>query len=34
MLLFAIVIISLVWMHLSVKQLDRRGLSAQAVAAT
>lgn len=34
MLLFAIVVISLVWMHLSVKQLDRRGLSAQAVAAT
>jgi len=34
MLLFAIVIISLVWMHLSVKQLNRRGLSAQAVAAT
>ncbi|MBB3317023.1 NNP family nitrate/nitrite transporter-like MFS transporter [Rhizobium sp. BK181] len=34
MLLFAIVAISLVWMHLSVKQLDRRGLSAQAVAAT
>ncbi|MBZ9791477.1 NarK/NasA family nitrate transporter [Rhizobium sp. 3T7] len=34
MLLFAIVVISLVWMHLSVRQLDRRGLSAQAVAAT
>ncbi len=34
MLLFAIVVVSLVWMHLSVKQLDRRGLSAQAVAAT
>ncbi len=34
MLLFAVVVISLVWMHLSVKQLDRRGLSAQAVAAT
>ncbi len=34
MLLFAIVAISLVWMHLSVKQLERRGLSAQAVAAT
>jgi len=34
MLLFAIIAISLVWMHLSVKQLDRRGLSAQAVAAT
>ncbi|MDQ0558820.1 NNP family nitrate/nitrite transporter-like MFS transporter [Rhizobium mesoamericanum] len=34
MLLFAIVVISLVWMHLSVKQLDRQGLSAQAVAAT
>lgn len=34
MLLFAIVIISLLWMHLSVRQLDRRGLSAQAVAAT
>ena len=33
-LLFAIVVISLIWMHLSVKQLDRRGLSAQAVAAT
>jgi len=34
MLLFAIVMISLVWMHVSVKQLDRRSLSAQAVAAT
>ncbi|WP_040676586.1 MFS transporter [Rhizobium mesoamericanum] len=34
MLLFAIVVISLIWMHLSVKQLDRQGLSAQAVAAT
>ncbi|QFY63448.1 NarK/NasA family nitrate transporter (plasmid) [Rhizobium grahamii] len=34
MLLFAIVVISLVWMHLSVKRLDRQGLSAQAVAAT
>lgn len=34
MLLFAIVVISLIWMHLSVRQLDRRGLSAQAVAAT
>jgi NNP family nitrate/nitrite transporter-like MFS transporter len=34
MLLFAVVVISLIWMHLSVKQLDRRGLSAQAVAAT
>ena len=33
MLLFAVVVISLIWMHLSVKQLDRRGLSAQAVAA-
>ncbi len=34
MLLFAIVVISLIWMHLSVKRLDRQGLSAQAVAAT
>ncbi|KRB51250.1 MFS transporter [Rhizobium sp. Root708] len=34
MLLFVIVVISLVWMHLSVKRLDRQGLSAQAVAAT
>ncbi len=34
MLLFAIVVVSLIWMHLSVRQLDRRGLSAQAVAAT
>ena len=34
MLLFAIVVISLVWMHLSVRRLDRQGLSAQAVAAT
>jgi NNP family nitrate/nitrite transporter-like MFS transporter len=34
MLLFAIIIISLVWMHLSVRQLDRRDPSAQAVAAT
>ncbi|NLS03781.1 NarK/NasA family nitrate transporter [Rhizobium sp. P32RR-XVIII] len=34
MLLFAIVVISLIWMHLSVRQLDRRGLSAQTVAAT
>ncbi|KGD87601.1 MULTISPECIES: nitrate/nitrite transporter [Rhizobium/Agrobacterium group] len=33
-LLFLIVAISLVWMHLSVKQLDRQGLSAQPVAAT
>lgn len=33
MLLFAIVVISLVWMHLSVRQLNRRGLSTQAVAA-
>ncbi|MBP1845173.1 NNP family nitrate/nitrite transporter-like MFS transporter [Rhizobium petrolearium] len=32
-LLFLIVAISLVWMHLSVKQLDRQGLSAQPVAA-
>ncbi|CAN7464073.1 MFS transporter [Rhizobium sp. LjRoot258] len=34
MLLFAVVVVSLIWMHLSVKQLDRRGLSTQAVAAT
>lgn len=34
MLLFAVVVVSLVWMHLSVKQLDRRLLSTQAVAAT
>ncbi|MDP9809873.1 NNP family nitrate/nitrite transporter-like MFS transporter [Rhizobium tibeticum] len=34
MLLFAVVLVSLIWMHLSVKQLDRRGLSTQAVAAT
>lgn len=33
-LLFLIVAISLVWMHWSVKQLDRQGLSAQPVAAT
>ncbi|WP_454849171.1 MFS transporter [Rhizobium binxianense] len=32
-LLFAIVVISLIWMHLSVRQLNRRGLSTQAVAA-
>ncbi|MGO4436219.1 MFS transporter [Rhizobium sp. RAF56] len=34
MLLFVVVIVSLGWMHLSVKKLDRRGLSAEAVAAT
>lgn len=33
MLLFAVVVISLVWMHLSVMQLNRRSSSAQAVAA-
>jgi NNP family nitrate/nitrite transporter-like MFS transporter len=33
MLLFVIVAVSLAWMHLSVRQLDRRRLSAQAVAA-
>jgi len=34
LLLFAIVAISLVWMHLSVRQLERRGSSAPVVAAT
>ncbi|MBB3612454.1 nitrate/nitrite transporter [Rhizobium sp. BK602] len=34
LLLFAIVAISLVWMHLSVRQLERRELSTPAVAAT
>lgn len=34
LLLFVIVAISLVWMHLSIKQLDRQGLSVQPVAAT
>ncbi|NLR97156.1 NarK/NasA family nitrate transporter [Rhizobium sp. P38BS-XIX] len=33
MLLFAIIIVSLVWMHLSVRQIERRSLSAQSVAA-
>lgn len=33
MLLFAIIALSLVWMHLSVRQLERRALSAQTVAA-
>jgi NNP family nitrate/nitrite transporter-like MFS transporter len=34
LLLFVVVLISLVWMHLSVRQLERRGLSSQAVAAS
>lgn len=34
LLLFVVVSIALVWMHLSVKQLERRGLSSQAVAAS
>ncbi|TCR87826.1 nitrate/nitrite transporter [Rhizobium sp. BK376] len=34
LLLFAIIIVSLVWMHLSVKQIERRSLSAHSVAAT
>ncbi|MCB5205131.1 NarK/NasA family nitrate transporter [Neorhizobium sp. T786] len=34
LLLFAVVAVSLVWMHMSIKQMDRRGLSVSAVAAT
>lgn len=34
LLLFVVVSIAFVWMHLSVKQLERRGLSSQAVAAS
>lgn len=32
-ILFAVVAISLVWMHLSIRQMDRRGISVSAVAA-
>lgn len=34
LLLFGVVAVSLIWMHLSIKQMDRRGLSVSAVAAT
>ena len=34
LLLFAVVAVSLVWMHVSIRQLERRGLSVSAVAAT
>ncbi|OHV76866.1 nitrate/nitrite transporter [Rhizobium sp. LCM 4573] len=34
LLLFAVVAVSLIWMHVSIKQMDRRGLSVSAVAAT
>lgn len=34
LLLFAVVAVSLVWMHMSIKQMDRRGFSVSAVAAT
>jgi MFS transporter, NNP family, nitrate/nitrite transporter len=33
LLLFAVVAISLVWMHLSIREIDRRGLAVRAVAA-
>lgn len=34
LLLFAVVAISLIWMHISIKLMDRRGLSVSAVATT